>query len=103
MRRTTEPFPSSTHAWSLLRRHRLPNTPKVIAKWFGAQQLTKSWGHSIYLEVMRRAHDQQLWRDTTEAVPLVHTETVLFRVPANQLASDFAGSAINALASATDE
>lgn len=80
----------------------LPNTPKGIAKWVGAQQLRKSWGYPIYLEVMRQANTQE-WRGAAEAVPLVHTEMLLFRVPANQLATDFAGSVIKALTSAADE
>lgn len=80
----------------------LPNTPKGIAKWLGAQQSRKSWRYPIYLEVMRQANDRQ-WRDAAEAVPLVHTEMLLCRVPANQLATDFAGSVIKALTSATDE
>ncbi|WP_440532383.1 hypothetical protein [Variovorax sp. YR566] len=83
-------------------KHALPNTPKVIAKWLRAQQLRKSWGYPIYLEVMRQANDQQ-WRAAAEAVPLVPTEMLLFRVSANQLATDLAGSVIKALTSAADE
>lgn len=80
----------------------LPNTPEAIMKWFHGQQFNKSRAYPIYLEVMRRAHGR-LWSDIGEPVPLVHTEMLLFRVSANQLATDFAGGVIKALASAADE
>ena len=74
-----------------------PNDAKEAAKWFQRQQFRPPHAYPIYLEVMSQAHEL-LWADKEPKPPLVHTEMLLFRVSANQLALKFARAVMKALA-----
>jgi hypothetical protein len=74
-----------------------PNDAKKAAKWFQQRQFKSAHAYPIYLEVMGRAHEL-LWAHSDPKPPLVHTEMLLFRVSANQLALEFARAVLGALA-----
>jgi len=74
----------------------LPDKPGAAADWFKDRQFPKNLAYPIYLEVMQQAHEL-LWPREEPRRPLVHTEMLLFRVSANELAIEFGRAVVRKL------